>query len=143
MTDTVKGHPRKPIAVNVYSKRYYQEQLKADFYVEWNTVKDVVSSCGWLAMMKQFVCDLWNKETEEFHNTLQEEIDQEYKAQLQEWKKDEGTWQLGTAHKYYKAMQDSSSVLAPFADALTQRMGMYIAILMVGPLHDGEISVRR
>jgi len=35
-------------------------------------------------MMKQFVHDSWNKETEEFRNTLQEEIDQGYKAQLQE-----------------------------------------------------------
>jgi len=40
-------------------------------------------------------------------------------------------------------MQDSSSVLVPFADALAQRMGMYVAILMVGPLHDEEIGVRR
>lgn len=143
MTDTVKGRPRKPVAVNIYSQRYYQERLKADFDAEWNTVKDVVSSRGRLAMMKQFVRDSWNKETVEFRDALQEEIDQEYEAQLQEWKKDEGTWQPKTAREYYEAMQDSSSVLAPFADALAQRMGMYVAILMVGPLHDGEIGVRR
>ena len=92
-------------------------------------------------MVKDFTHNSWNKETVEFHDALQEEIDQEYEAQLEEWNK--GGTPLKTAREYYEAMQDTSSVLAPFADAMSQHMGMYVTVLMVGPLHDGEIGVRR
>jgi len=141
MADSSKEHPRKAVAVNVYSQRYYQERLKAEFDAQWEDVKSVVPSRERLAMTKEFVCDSWNKETVEFRRALQEEIDQEYDAQLEKWKKEEGTWQPTTAREYYDAVQDCLSIVAPFVDALSQRMGMYVAVLMVGPLHDGEISV--
>ena len=143
MADNSKERPKKAVGVNVYSQQYYQERLKAEFDAQWEDVKSVVPSCEQLAMTKEFVRDSWNKETIEFHRALQEEIDQEYNAQLEKWKKEEGTWQPMTAHEYYDAVQDCSSIVAPFADALSQCMGMYIAVVMVGPLHDGEIGVRR
>ena len=141
MTDIVKHRPRKPVAINVYSQRYYQERLKTEFDEQWDGLRDIVPSRGRLAMVKDFTRDSWNKETVEFCDALQEEIDQEYEAQLEEW--NEGGTPPKTDREYYEAMQDASSVLAPFADAVSQRMGMYVAVLMVGPLHDGEIGVRR
>jgi hypothetical protein len=143
MVDYAKPRPRKPAAIDVYSQRCYQERLKAEFDAAWDGLKDMVPSGSRLAMVKQFIRDSWSKETEAFRKALQDEIDQNYEAELEEWKMEAGTWQSRTAREYYEAMQDASSVLAPFADAMSQRMGMYIAILMVGPLHDGKVGVRR
>jgi hypothetical protein len=41
------------------------------------------------------------------------------------------------------ALEDSASTLIPLADAVSQRLGMYVVVMMVGPLSDGKIGIRR
>ena len=48
-----------------------------------------------------------------------------------------------TTCQYYKTMQDTFSIIPPFAVALAQHMSMYVAVLMVEPMEDRKIGLRR
>jgi hypothetical protein len=41
------------------------------------------------------------------------------------------------------ALEDSASTLILLADAVSQRLGMYVVVMMVRLLSDGKISVHR
>jgi len=142
MSTITKIRPRKQAAINLYSERYYKERLKDGFDAKWKAVSGIVPASARLGMCRDFIRESWKREPAEFRDTLEKETEETFQAKLEEYSK--GTaWQPRTAREYDQALQESANMVVPFADAIAQRLGMYVAVLMVGPLKDGKIGVRR
>ena len=54
-------------------------------------------------MCKAFIQDAWKKETAEFRETLEKEVDDAYKAAMDDYRKKDG-WTPRTAEEYYKCV---------------------------------------
>ncbi|KAG6847678.1 hypothetical protein H0H93_006600 [Arthromyces matolae] len=115
--------PRKPTVVSAYSKQHYNDRLKEGFDKEWEKVKDSVSPSLRLSMCSTY------------------EVDDKYKKQLKIYKKG-GAWAPRTAKEYSQAVKDSPTMLYPIADAIAQRTGMYVTIMLSGPMDDGKVGGR-
>lgn len=55
-------------------------------------------------MCKAFIQDAWKKETVEFRETLEKEVDDAYKAAMDDYRKKDSGWTPRTAEEYYKCV---------------------------------------
>ena len=140
MDEVTRLHPWKLVVINVYSHRHYEKKLKPTFDHEWKEVDKPAKAC--LAAVNSFICDSWNSETPEFWKALEKKVKDNHMANLEEYTKG-SAWQPWTAKEYYEALSDTSMVVAPFADAFSQCMGLHVCIMLAGPMNDGKISSRR
>jgi len=132
---------RKPITINVYSQIHWKECIKPHFNVRWNKLKDVLPGTAHLGLVKKFIKESWSKETAQFHVVLEKEVNDMYAANLEAYLT--STPKPHSVCEYHEAMTDAPNTLIPFADAVAQRFGMSVTILMVSPLNDGKVAVRR
>jgi len=72
---------------------------------------------------------------------LKKEVNDTYAADLEVYIT--STPKPHSACEYHEAMTDALNTLIPFANVVAQQFGMSVVILMVGPLNDGKVVVRR
>lgn len=77
----------------------------------------------------------------EFHMALEKEVNATYDADLEAYST--STSKPRSVHEYYEAMNNALNSLLPFANAVAQQFNMSVMILIVGPMNDGKIMVRR
>ncbi|KAF8222049.1 hypothetical protein L208DRAFT_1382029 [Tricholoma matsutake] len=123
-------HPKKHAVINLYSDRYYKTCMKEKFDKLWATASQTLPRSARIQICKTFIDECWKKEQVEFREELEKEMEETYKAEMK-------AFQNGMT-----AMEDSASTLIPFADAISQHLGVYVAVMMVGPLNDGKVGVR-
>ena len=109
--------------------------------MRWNELKDVLPGTAHLGLVKEFIKESWSKKTAEFCAVLKKEVNDMYTADLEAYFT--STPKPHSACEYHVAIIDAPNTLIPFSDAVTQRFGMSVAILMVGPLNDEKVVVRR
>ncbi|KAG6905792.1 hypothetical protein DXG01_000682 [Tephrocybe rancida] len=142
MHQMVTQRPRKPHVLKAYSKKYYQERLKEGFDATWDKVRDTMEPEARIKMTQVYTRDAWNKESQEFRDELSEEVELQYQQDLEAYRNSD-SWQPRTAEEYAQAVADSHLMLLPMADAISQHLGLYVAIMMCGPMDDGKIGLRR
>ncbi|RDB24451.1 hypothetical protein Hypma_008435, partial [Hypsizygus marmoreus] len=139
MHDMSATRPRKPYAVDYYSSKYYEKRVKAKFDDLWN--QSSFRPTARIAMCRDFTARCWEEEPQEFRESVEKELEEEYQQALQEYRNGKA-WLPQSAEEYDRAMEDSPQMLIPFADAISQRLGVYVAVLMVGPTREGRIGLR-
>ncbi|KAF9491980.1 hypothetical protein BDN71DRAFT_1433587 [Pleurotus eryngii] len=103
----------------------YAVQLRKDFEVIWNKVKDKTSPDAHISMCTAYVTARYAAETPAFRKELEERVDREYTQAL------EVVW------------EEADSFLHVFVDAIAKKFGMTVSLLLVGPLgvEQGKISI--
>jgi len=72
---------------------------------------------------------------------LEKEVNDMYTADLESYSA--STLQPRSACEYYEAINDAPTTLILFTDAVAQWFGMSVTIMMVSPMNDRKIMVRR
>ncbi|KAF8223553.1 hypothetical protein L208DRAFT_1381414 [Tricholoma matsutake] len=134
-------HPKKCAAINLYSDHYYKTCMKEKFNKLWATASQTLPGSACIQMCKTFIDECWKKEQVEFREELEKETEEKYKAEMKALQNGMA-WAPQTAEEYYQAMEDSASTLILFADAISQHLGVYVAVMMVGLLSYGKVGVQ-
>ncbi|KAJ7180065.1 hypothetical protein C8R43DRAFT_1117413 [Mycena crocata] len=135
--------PRRKTQLAWYSSKYYATKMKADFDAVWEGAKEAVPASARISMCQDFVKSRLDLETEEFHKKLAEEAAEAHAEEMKKFKESHVVPER-TAEEYHEALQTFDEVGIPLADALSERMGMHIILLAIGPVGDqrGEIRLR-
>ncbi|KAF8058564.1 hypothetical protein FPV67DRAFT_1676139 [Lyophyllum atratum] len=133
--------PRKQTALHLYSNRNYKTRFKKPFDELWNTIKDNIPKPTRVTASNEFVRQAWLNETEEYRLAMEKETETLFQKELNEYKGD-GVWTPRTPEEYDQAMADSATTLIPFADAIAQRLGVYVTIMLCGPMAEGKVELR-
>jgi hypothetical protein len=80
------ARPHRQPTVVVYSKLHYETRVKPKFDAEWATVKDTTPATARVALCRDFVRKCWDKETDEFKESVEREASEMHRAALEEWK---------------------------------------------------------
>ncbi|KAJ7694100.1 hypothetical protein B0H17DRAFT_1199356 [Mycena rosella] len=132
----------KPSIV-LYLKLHYATRIKPDFDKLWAGVKDTAPAKSRVAMSQDYVRDCWAKESEEFRAGIDAQAHEMHRVAIEEWKARRNVPE-NTAEKYHKALEGLNKVGIPLADALSERLGVHVVIMVVGPVgkEEGEVMLR-
>ncbi|KAG6809359.1 hypothetical protein H0H92_000567 [Tricholoma furcatifolium] len=119
--DMSSVRPRKQTALSLYSRRFYTSRIKETVESEWaaKTEEERDVPGARLKHSNQTTKSFWNKETEEFRKSLEDE-----------------------SEEYDEAINEAPKILLPLVETLAQYYGMAASILLCGPMSDGKINVR-
>jgi len=131
--------PRKQSAVGLYSKRYYEDKVKDNFNTAWKKVKDTAKPGTRIQLINDYTRAAFNAEPEELRVSLEKETEEAYKKEMAEWKAGKH-WTPRTSDR---AMEDAATILVPFADTISQRFGVYVSLMLCGPMSDGKVGLQR
>jgi hypothetical protein len=129
--------PRKAAAVDEYIREHF-DRMKSAFDAECALHKDTAT----VKIRREVAKKCLEQEPEEFRRELEKRIDDRYNAAMEEYNK-AADWIPKTAQGYHDALQQSGPMLLTFVDAIAQRLGLYTSLVLVGPMSDGSIDVKR
>ncbi|KAG6809651.1 hypothetical protein H0H92_015318 [Tricholoma furcatifolium] len=141
MHDVAVERPKKVSALATYSRRFYNSKLKKSFDAEWNKIKSSTPASARISMCHAYITDAFNNESPELRAEIEKESEDDYNKALKRYRESEA-WQPHTAEEYAQAMENSPQILLPIVDAIAQRFGVYVAIMLSGPMSDGKIGLR-
>ncbi|KAL0954274.1 hypothetical protein HGRIS_005402 [Hohenbuehelia grisea] len=138
--------PRKLTGAHMYSKIFYLERIKADFTRRFKLVQEEATHLGspvpnelyWRGVVTR---ELWEMETEEVRQEVEEQVLKHYKLALE-------AWELGLATNDRETdkphdVDAAASILQPLADTLSHRCSARVCIFIAGPTVSSEgIQVR-
>ncbi|KAJ6448971.1 hypothetical protein C8R47DRAFT_1210026 [Mycena vitilis] len=143
---TMSGPRSRPIrkpTLAVYSKLHYATRVKPGFDELWATAKLTVPKAQRVSMCRDFVRATFAKESDEFKEEVEQRGLEMHAEALAEWK---ATRKIpeGSAESYHEGMETLKEVGIPMADALADRLGAHVVILVVGPVgsEGGEVCLR-
>ncbi|KAJ7496058.1 hypothetical protein B0H11DRAFT_1910322 [Mycena galericulata] len=135
--------PRRKTNLAYYSEKYYASKMKEGFDEVWAEAKKTLHPKLRVSMCQEYVQAKWEAETKEFKDEMITKVDEEHEAAMKKFRASH-EWLEGTAESYHEALKNFDEVGIPLADALSERLGMHIAILAVGPVgsQKGEVRLR-
>ncbi|KAJ7438844.1 hypothetical protein B0H11DRAFT_2254349 [Mycena galericulata] len=94
-------------------------------------------------LSQDYVRTCWAKEDADFKKKIEDAAEDLHQAELKEWKA-KRTVPEQSAESYNAAMENLNEVGIPLADALAERLGAQVIILVVGPVgsEEGEVCLR-
>ncbi|KAJ6514721.1 hypothetical protein DFH09DRAFT_1332850 [Mycena vulgaris] len=154
--DRKAGLDREELAV----ENNFQEQTRVSLRAklsQWNDEKDEQRECAPAAQKRHrvllskilrhadedrdFVKTKWEAESNEFRAEVEQAGEDEHTAALKVYNSTQD-FEEQTAEGYHKALQVFDDVGIPLADALSERLGMHVVIMVVGPVGDQKGEVR-
>jgi hypothetical protein len=137
------ARPRRKTNLAQYSSKYYVSKLKQGFDAVWDNAKETVPPSARISMCQDYVKACWEQESEEVKTEIAAEADTQYEAEMGEYRSMNSLPER-TADEYHNALTTLDDVGIPLADALSERLGMHVMILAVGPVgsQKGEVRLR-
>ncbi|KAJ7797239.1 hypothetical protein B0H14DRAFT_3493972 [Mycena olivaceomarginata] len=117
----------------VYLKLHYASRVKPQFDLVWADAKKTVPWTERVAMSQDYARTCWEKESPQFRAEVEEAGIAMHQADMEEWKASRKSPE-GSAEEYHNAMESLNEVGIPLADALAERLGSHVVILIVGPV---------
>ncbi|KAJ7073547.1 hypothetical protein B0H15DRAFT_957080 [Mycena belliarum] len=137
------GRPRRKTAVGWYSNKYYDTRMKTEFDALWEDAKATLPAGARVSLCQDFVRGKWAEESVQFQAEIEAEAEAHFAEALRKYKEGRTTREY-TSQVYHEALEQLNEVGIPLADALSEFLGMHIAILAVGPVGSqrGEVRLR-
>ncbi|KAK6992520.1 hypothetical protein R3P38DRAFT_3225587 [Favolaschia claudopus] len=136
--------PVKPRILWFYSHRFYNERVKDHVTARWAAVSRLPDAPKEITVRNAVTKECWERESESFKAEVREALEKEYEAAKAAHAIATAAEAPKTAEEYNVALNNAGYYLQPFADAVHERFGMNVAILLCGPIADrgGSIEVR-
>ncbi|KAJ7922764.1 hypothetical protein B0H13DRAFT_1865601 [Mycena leptocephala] len=137
------ARPRRKPNVTLYSSKFYASKLKAGFDPLWEAAKETLPASARISMCQDYVKACWEKESDELKAEIAAESDALHLEALKKYR-DLNSLPEQSAEEYHQALETFDEVGIPLADSLSERLGMHIVILAVGPVGSqrGEVRLR-
>ncbi|KAJ7432046.1 hypothetical protein B0H11DRAFT_2261110 [Mycena galericulata] len=134
------ARPRRKPAVVMYSKLHYATRVKPGFDEKWAAAKETTPHNFRVSMSRDYVRSCWEKESKDFRKAVEDEAEETHLKELKEWRASR-TVPEQSAEQAHENLND---VGIPLADALAERLGAQVVILVVGPVgsEGGEVCLR-
>ncbi|KAJ7511021.1 hypothetical protein B0H11DRAFT_1900353 [Mycena galericulata] len=136
--------PVKARTLHYYSRHFYHERVKPMVTARWAAVSKLPKPPKMITVRTKCTKEAWNKETPAFQAEVIEAIKAEHKIASEAYTTAISGDVPTTAEQFNVALNNAAYYLQPFADAIHERYGMNVAIMMCGPVPDrgGRIEVR-
>ncbi|KAJ7456315.1 hypothetical protein B0H11DRAFT_2244232 [Mycena galericulata] len=136
--------PVKPRVLHFYSRRFYGERIKDRVTARWAAVSRLPNPPQPITVRNKVTKEAWLAETAAFKKETEDAMENEHKAALAAYTQAVSGETPNTPEGYNTALNNAAYYLQPFADAVQQRYGMNVSILMCGPIPErgGRIEVR-
>ncbi|KAJ7194375.1 hypothetical protein B0H12DRAFT_1082447 [Mycena haematopus] len=88
--------------------------------------------------------ECWEEESEEFKAEMVRQRDREHEITMKAWRESAADSPSRTPEEYHASLRSAAHYLQPFVDAIAERYGMCVSLLMCGPIGDqgGRIQMR-
>ncbi|KAJ7823359.1 hypothetical protein B0H13DRAFT_1919665 [Mycena leptocephala] len=136
--------PVKPRVLHWYSRHFWHERVKERFNARWAAVSRRQNPPALITVWNTVTKEAWHSETDAFKEEVLAAIDKNHKIAMEAYAVATSGDAPTTPQEYNIALNNAAYYLQPFADAIQERFGMNVAILMCGPIADrgGRIEVR-
>ncbi|KAL0062258.1 hypothetical protein AAF712_010888 [Marasmius tenuissimus] len=139
MTDLHGGtYPRRAQEIQFYQNKHWDSKFRDKFETYWNVAKKRMNTQARLREMNRFVEQKWAKETEEYHDKIQAEIDSKYQQDVADYNCRQ-QWE-NSAEGYSDVWRNVDSFLPYLVDALAKFTGSGVSLFLYGPREDSHIQ---
>ncbi|KAK7052712.1 hypothetical protein R3P38DRAFT_2763051 [Favolaschia claudopus] len=136
--------PVKPRLINHYTHRFYNQRIKAHVEARWAVESRRPDPPKLIVFRNKVIRECWEAESEAFKAEVTESLEKEHKAAMEAYAVASAAEAPTTPEEYNIALNNAGYYLQPFADAIAERFGMNVAVLLCGPVADrgGNIEMR-
>ncbi|KAK7050136.1 hypothetical protein R3P38DRAFT_3173198 [Favolaschia claudopus] len=136
--------PVKARILNYYSHHFYAERIKPRVVSRLAALSRMDNPPAVIKVRNQVTKEAWLAETPEFRAEVMQALEKEHEASKQAYETAMSGDTPSTPAEYNVALSNAAFYLQPFADAIHDRFGMNVAIMLCGPIadHGGNIEVR-
>ncbi|KAK7056150.1 hypothetical protein R3P38DRAFT_3170826 [Favolaschia claudopus] len=136
--------PTKPRLEHYYSQRFYHERVKHRVTARWEAVSRLPNPPKEITVRNLVTKECWEAESDEFKAEVKQALEKEYEASKAAHAIAVAAEAPKKPEEYSIALNNAAYYLQPFADAVRERFGMNVAILLCGPIADrgGTIEMR-
>ncbi|KAJ7802391.1 hypothetical protein B0H13DRAFT_2389627 [Mycena leptocephala] len=134
----------KPRVLHWYSRHFWNERIQDRFNARWTVVSRGRTPPAVITVRNAVTKEAWLSETEGFQQEVLAAIDKNHQIALDAYTTATSGKTPTMPEEYNLALNNAAYYLQPFADAIQERFGMNMAILMCGPIADrgGRIEVQ-
>ncbi|KAJ7264466.1 hypothetical protein B0H12DRAFT_1068719 [Mycena haematopus] len=141
--------PRRPQLMHFYSEKCYDAHIKSRVDERKKALQQRAEFTGTpapaaIAIQNEVTKECWEEESEEFKLELLREREREHNILLKAWEESMADGPNRTPEEFSASLKSAAHYLQPFVDAIADRYGMCVSILMAGPIGDngGRIEMR-
>ncbi|KAJ7038909.1 hypothetical protein C8F04DRAFT_1179247 [Mycena alexandri] len=149
VVSTGPGYPRKAQPIHLYSRKYYEDRVKARFETAWEAEKHRAEALerdpeAEIKIRNVVTREVFEEETQEFREELGKAGEAEHSAAIRAWELTRADAPTKTAAEINAALKNAAFYLEPLAEAISTKFLMNCSILLCGPIGDrgGGIDVR-
>ncbi|KAJ7026918.1 hypothetical protein C8F04DRAFT_1267515 [Mycena alexandri] len=136
--------PVKMRTLHYYSRHFYTERIKARVAARWQALSRLPNPPKMITVRTKVTKEAWLAETQEFRDEVTLALEKEYATAQKAYQIAVAEEAPTTAEEFSVALNNAAYYLQPFADAIHERFGMNVALMLCGPIPDrgGRIEVR-
>ncbi|KAJ7156209.1 hypothetical protein C8R46DRAFT_1294775 [Mycena filopes] len=131
--------PAAPVAqriTNFYSRKCYTERIKPRFDARWAVVSKRVPPPHAIVVQNAVIKEAWEAESAAFQAEMRIAMDAEHAAAMKAYETVISGEAPKTPEEYQLALDNAGCYLQPFIEAVGERFGMNVSLLMCGPTPD-------
>ncbi|KAJ7129819.1 hypothetical protein C8R43DRAFT_1134082 [Mycena crocata] len=126
--------PSRARVTHFYSRRYYNERIKSRFMARWAALSKSRSPPAPITVQNAVIKEAWEGETEPFKAEVKAALEAEYAAAKAAYDIAVSGETPKTPEEYQIAQDNAAYYLEPFINAIAERFGMNVSLLMCGPV---------
>ncbi|KAJ7033113.1 hypothetical protein C8F04DRAFT_1184373 [Mycena alexandri] len=137
--------PVKKRVLHYYSRHFYAERVKARVAARWAVLSRRENPPKMITVRNTVTREAWLSETQAFRDEVILALEKEHQNAIEAYSKAVSGAVPNTPAEYDIALNNAAYYLQPFTDAIHERFGMNVCLLLCGPIPDrgGRIEVRR
>ncbi|KAJ7184062.1 hypothetical protein C8R46DRAFT_1208293 [Mycena filopes] len=143
------NYPRRAQPIHFYSRRYYDERVKARFEARWKiemqrSIDLEMPVPEAIKIRNEVTAAVFEEETEEFRAELLLAVEAEHVSAVRAWELTHADTQTKTPQEINAALKNAAFYLEPLANTIREKFMLNCTILLCGPMGDrgGAIEVR-
>ncbi|KAJ7711976.1 hypothetical protein B0H16DRAFT_1744594 [Mycena metata] len=141
-TGVLDGAPPKPQRgqlLHCYSRHFFEARVKDRFEERYAGLKKCAQYTGEavpkaIAVQNAVTREMWDEETPAMQNEVKLLWEAEYQRALKGWEASLADSPTRTPTEFAATLDNGAYYIQPFADAIAERFGMVVSVLLCGPI---------